>query len=83
LPFPSIEIKPAPITRVLQPNSNHDESSAPVKQAVVTCETDYKNSGETIRVISNARKTTVSLDAMGPQGGAWLLESERRGEDDM
>jgi len=23
-------------------------------------------------------KTTVSLDASGPQGGAWLLESERR-----
>jgi hypothetical protein len=52
-----------------------------LKQPAITCETNYKNSGETIRVITNAWKTTVSLDASGPQGGAWLLESERRGID--
>lgn len=44
----------------------------------ITSEVDYKNIGESVRCISDARKTTVSLDASGPQGGAWLLETERR-----
>jgi hypothetical protein len=79
LPFPNVEIKPAPITRLLRPGAGSpDDSAIQAKQPVVTCETDYKNAGETIRVISDARKTTVSLDASGPQGGAWLLETERR-----
>jgi hypothetical protein len=79
LPYPNVEIRPAPVTRVLQPGSSggHDTGNQ-LKQAIVNCESDYKNSGETIRVISDARKTTVSLDASGPQGGAWLLETERR-----
>ena len=54
-----------------------DDSATRAAKPVVSCETDYKTSGETIRVISDARKTTVSLDASGPQGGAWLLETER------
>jgi len=79
LPYPSLEIRPAPITKVIQPRSPRSpiEASA-VPDVVVTCETDYKNAGETIRVISDARRTTVSLDASGPQGGAMLLESEPR-----
>jgi hypothetical protein len=79
LPFPNVEIKSAPVARLLPFGAGSPELSAnPVSPAVVTCETDYKNAGETIRVISDARKTTVSLDASGPQGGAWLLETERR-----
>jgi trafficking protein particle complex subunit 10 len=79
LPFPNVDIKPAPVAKVVKPGtSGYEEDTARTKQAAVTCETDYKNVGETIRVISDARKTTVSLDASGPQGGAWLLESERR-----
>lgn len=79
LPYPNVEIRPVPITRVIRSSSSggHDGDAQP-KQAMVNCETDFKNSGETIRVISDARKTTVSLDASGPQGGAWLLETERR-----
>jgi hypothetical protein len=77
LPFPNVEIKPAPFAKVHQPgNIAPDEDRA--NQTGITCETDFKNAGESIRVISNSRKTTVSLDASGPQGGAWLLESERR-----
>ncbi|CZR50773.1 probable TRS130 TRAPP subunit of 130 kDa involved in targeting and fusion of ER to golgi transport vesicles [Phialocephala subalpina] len=72
LPFPSVDIKPAHFKA-----GGHAENER-VKQAAVTCETDFRNAGETLRVISDARKTTVSLDASGPQGGAWLLESERR-----
>ncbi|KAL2072566.1 hypothetical protein VTL71DRAFT_11909 [Oculimacula yallundae] len=75
LPFPHVDIKSAP--RLYSPG---ESSGNPAKKAeVVSCETDYKNAGETIRVITDALKTTVSLDASGPQGGAWLLESERRG----
>ncbi|KAK2628264.1 hypothetical protein QTJ16_002910 [Diplocarpon rosae] len=74
LPFPHVEIKPA--SRLFSPNS---AEACAKKPALVSCETDYKNAGETIRVISDALSTTVSLDASGPQGGAWLLESERRG----
>ena len=78
LPFPNVEIKPAPITRLLRAGTTSPEVSINQATKMVTCETDYKNAGETIRVISDARKTTVSLDASGPQGGAWLLETERR-----
>jgi hypothetical protein len=46
--------------------------------SVVSSEVDYKNVGEVVRCVSDVRKTTVSLDASGLQGGAWLLESERR-----
>lgn len=87
LPYPHLEIKPSTI---LKPTTTEARASSngPIpgddvagKADVTTCETDYKNMGETIRVISNARKTTVSLDASGPQGGAWLLETEKRGGD--
>ncbi|KAH7417323.1 TMEM1 family protein-like protein [Cadophora sp. MPI-SDFR-AT-0126] len=75
LPFPNVEIKSAPRFH----NSGEASGSQAKKANQVSCETDYKNAGETIRVITDALKTTVSLDASGPQGGAWLLESERRG----
>ena len=76
LPFPNVDIKPAP--NVARPGSASTEDSTTRIKPLPTCETDFKNSGETIRVISDAYKTTVSLDASGPQGGTWLLESERR-----
>ncbi|KAG9242133.1 TMEM1 family protein-like protein [Calycina marina] len=78
LPYPSLEIQPSFITKVIQSKSPRSPAEAPVEETAVTCETDYKNAGETIRVISDAVKTTVSLDASGPQGGAMLLESHRR-----
>lgn len=77
LPFPDVIIKPAPATKVLSPGTGASDEA--VKTPIISCETDFKNSGETVRVISDARKTTVSLDASGPQGGAWLLESQKRG----
>ena len=79
LPFPNVDIKPAPTAKVLKSGAaGHEEGNTQTKPSI-TCETDHKNAGETIRVISDARKTTVSLDASGPQGGAMLLESEWRG----
>ncbi|KAF4635186.1 hypothetical protein G7Y89_g2916 [Cudoniella acicularis] len=79
LPFPMVDIKPAPITKIIRPGLEGSEEEIPRKQASITCETDYKNIGESIRVISDAWKTTVSLDSSGPQGGAMLLENEWRG----
>lgn len=84
LPFPHLEIKPnsisKPTTTEARASSNGPTPGDDLvgKADVISCETDYKNIGETIKVISNARKTTVSLDASGPQGGAWLLETEKR-----
>jgi hypothetical protein len=78
LPFPTVEIKPAPFVKAHKPGQGGSEEDTRIKQTNITCETDFKNAGETIRVISNSRSTTVSLDASGPQGGAWLLECERR-----
>jgi hypothetical protein len=78
LPFPNLEIKPAPFVKGHKLGHPGSDEDTRVKQANITCETDFRNAGETIRVISNTHKTTVSLDASGPQGGAWLLESEGR-----
>lgn len=78
LPFPTVDIKPA---HPVKATGHTGDDTLRAKKLVVTCETDYKNAGETLRVISDARKTTVSLDASGPQGGAWLLESERISRD--
>lgn len=73
LPYPSVEIK-----AVAAPKTVGDDGVVK-STTTVSCETDFRNAGETVRVISDARRTTVSLDASGPNGGAWLLESERRG----
>ena len=43
------------------------------------CETDGKNVGETVRVVADRGKVTLSLDASGPGGGPLVLESERGG----
>ncbi|KAI9785522.1 MAG: hypothetical protein M1839_009263 [Geoglossum umbratile] len=56
------------------PRHNSPRSETP---ATVTCETDYRNQGETILVLPNVKSTTVGLDpAHG--GGAFLVESEKR-----
>jgi hypothetical protein len=89
LSYPNVEIKTAMYKNAKAKENLAVPGSAGIavgktrdnQEAMVSCETDYKNVGDVIRVISNSRKTTVSLDASGPQGGAWLLESERRTDD--
>ncbi|KAK3984107.1 trafficking protein particle complex subunit 10 [Cladorrhinum sp. PSN332] len=47
------------------------------------CETDCRNLGETVCVVGDRGKVTLSLDASGPGGGPLVLECERAfaGED--
>jgi len=74
LPYPTLDIKPVPVSKAVD-----EDVLGGTTQSMITCETDYKNIAETIRVVADVRSTTVSLDASGPSGGAWLIESERRG----
>ncbi|KAK0625438.1 trafficking protein particle complex subunit 10 [Bombardia bombarda] len=43
------------------------------------CETDTRNLGETVLVVADRAKVTLSLDASGLGGGPLVLESERAG----
>lgn len=45
-----------------------------------SCEVDYQNQGESILVVPNLSRTTVSLDPEGGSGGAWLVEAQTRRE---
>jgi hypothetical protein len=70
--FPQVEI------RAVVGRREEGEEREREREEKVTSEVEYKNAAMLVRVCSGAAKTTVSLDASGPQGGAWLLESERR-----
>ncbi|KAI9815803.1 MAG: hypothetical protein M1827_002199 [Pycnora praestabilis] len=65
----------------LRSNEPYAESrrSSSTPSPTITCETDYRNQGETILILPDVSSTTISLDPGGPGGGAWLLSSERRG----
>lgn len=55
--------------------------AVPIQRRPVPCEVDYRNHGETMLVLPDLRKTTVSLSASGsPSGSSWLVDSERRAE---
>jgi trafficking protein particle complex subunit 10 len=62
LPYPVIEIRRA----------TDDETTTS------HCEVDHRNLGETVRVVADRERVTLSLDASGPGGGPLVLESEQR-----
>lgn len=66
LPYPSVEIREA----------RADSEGATGAQG--HCETDYRNLGETVRVVSDRNKVTLNLDSSGPGGGPLVLESQGR-----
>ncbi|KAK2612652.1 hypothetical protein QQS21_001268 [Conoideocrella luteorostrata] len=68
LPYPTVEIKEVPLA---------EERGAPATPA--PCEVDWRNVGETVRVVSERKSVTVSLDASGPGGGPLVFESEGMG----
>jgi hypothetical protein len=67
LPYPTIDIREVRDVRM----ANEPQ----------TCEVDWRNLGETIRVVSERRAVTVSLDASGPGGGPLVLETEGMGRE--
>ncbi|POS70879.1 hypothetical protein DHEL01_v210730 [Diaporthe helianthi] len=85
LPYPSVEVRES---GGAGDNNNNSSSSSNDhghgqgqgrKSPAVTghCETDYRNLGETVRVVADRRRITVSLDASGAGGGPLVLDSER------
>ncbi|KAI0890760.1 trafficking protein particle complex subunit 10 [Annulohypoxylon maeteangense] len=72
LPYPSVEI------REVRPYE--DSVGSPVDGGAgpgVHFETDVRNLGETVRVIADRARVTLSLDASGPSGGPLVLDVER------
>ncbi|ORY66552.1 trafficking protein particle complex subunit 10 [Pseudomassariella vexata] len=90
LPYPSIEIRevrpgssadPSPVAGpgevpAQQPKSAVETVST--DREAVSCETDFKNLGETIRVVADRERVTLSLDASGPGGGPLVMEVVKR-----
>ncbi|KHN97964.1 Trafficking protein particle complex subunit 10 [Metarhizium album ARSEF 1941] len=67
LPYPTVDIKSVPPTAGL---------GGAASTAAPPCEVDWRNLGETVRVVNERRSVTVSLDASGPGGGPLVCESE-------
>ncbi|KAI5463573.1 trafficking protein particle complex subunit 10 [Mariannaea sp. PMI_226] len=63
LPYPTIDIR-----EVRDPRA--------ANEPLQTCEIDWRNLGETIRVVAERKSVTVSLDASGPGGGPLVLDTE-------
>jgi trafficking protein particle complex subunit 10 len=67
LPYPSVDIRVVPVDGEPQQQQTHPQG----------LEIDWKNSGETVRVVGGRASVTVSLDASGPGGGPLLLSVDR------
>ncbi|CAK7231455.1 hypothetical protein SCUCBS95973_007922 [Sporothrix curviconia] len=74
LPYPSVEIREVVSSN---PDSHDTRSPAGAAPDAHHCETDYRNLGETVHVVADRTRLTLSLDASGPGGGPLVLESER------
>ncbi|CAK7246022.1 MAG: hypothetical protein STHCBS139747_007643 [Sporothrix thermara] len=72
LPYPSVEIR-----EVVPSADGQDAAAAAAPADAHHCETDYRNLGETVHVMADRTRLTLSLDASGPGGGPLVLESER------
>lgn len=74
LPYPSVELREV---RASENVYGLDGAEGLGIQNLAHCETDYRNLGETVRVVADRKRVTVSLDASGAGGGPLVLESER------
>ncbi|KAI1370931.1 trafficking protein particle complex subunit 10 [Hypoxylon crocopeplum] len=73
LPYPGVDIR--------EVRSLDDSPAAAAGgQQQVSFETDFRNLGETVRVVADRARVTLSLDASGPGGGPLVLDVERRAE---
>ncbi|CAG8908275.1 unnamed protein product [Penicillium egyptiacum] len=86
--LPGLEIRTflpsAPQLPTSPPAADAAGSMAPARRSI-PCEVDYRNHSETVLVLPDLKKTTVSLSAAGGNhaagGGSWLVDSERRTEE--
>ncbi|KAJ5789942.1 uncharacterized protein N7518_006953 [Penicillium psychrosexuale] len=83
--LPAIEIRTfLPSAPQLPTAADPAGSMAPARRSI-PCEIDYRNHSETVLVLPDLKKTTVSLSAAGGNhaagGGSWLVDSERRTEE--
>ncbi|KAJ5127148.1 hypothetical protein N7448_007927 [Penicillium atrosanguineum] len=69
-----------PPTSPVAPDTASGGPVMPAQRRSIPSEVDYRNHGETMLVLPDLRKTTVSLSASGSPGGPWLVDSERRAE---
>ncbi|KAK8027682.1 hypothetical protein PG991_004738 [Apiospora marii] len=77
LPYPSIDIREV---RSVPGEAGGSGALTPVDgPGGEPCEIDLRNLGETVRVIADRERVTLSLDASGPGGGPLVLETVRRG----
>jgi hypothetical protein len=75
LPYPSVEL------REVRSTDLGDRPAAAGMRAEagdVHHETDLRNIGETVRIVADRTRVTLSLDASGPGGGPLVLEVEKR-----
>ncbi|KAI8628080.1 cis-golgi transport protein particle complex subunit [Xylariaceae sp. FL1651] len=84
LPYPSVEIREVQSDSAA-PFDRPDGAAATAGARVggggsveAHYETDFRNLGETVRVIANRTRITLSLDASGPGGGPLVLDAENR-----
>ncbi|KAI0854542.1 trafficking protein particle complex subunit 10 [Xylaria cubensis] len=78
LPYPSVdirEIRSDSNSNVAENNIGSESTSHPGPE--VQHETDMRNLGETVRVVADRSRVTLSLDASGPGGGPLVLHVER------
>ena len=50
--------------------------AASFQRRQISCEVDYRNLGQTLLVLPDLRRTTVSLSHSGSGGSSWLVDSE-------
>ncbi|KAI4601544.1 hypothetical protein KJ359_011674 [Pestalotiopsis sp. 9143b] len=81
LPFPNVEIREVRPFGPMDPVSGNSSGGVtPVDGDSGLCETDLRNLGEAVKVISDREQITLSLDASGPGGGPLVLGVQARGE---
>lgn len=72
LPYPTVEIR-----EVLPETSSQLPEQQQQQQQGLGLEIDWRNLGETVRVVGGRSGVTVSLDASGPGGGPLVLGVDR------
>ncbi|KAI0175482.1 trafficking protein particle complex subunit 10 [Hypoxylon sp. FL1284] len=84
LPYPSVEVREVrSYDTVTSPTAGGRTPVSQGGQPQVRFETDFRNLGETVRVVADRARVTLSLDASGPGGGPLVLDTERRVEESL